>query len=207
MEELRGIFIGGPGPSKEKFVRDESLDYRLQEKIMDVVDLGYGGSEGIRALLERVKDNIEDIKYIHEKKVMQKFMSEITSDSGLATYGIKEVEKGLNYGAVDMLIISEELDRYRAKLECSNCGYTEHRIIKEKEFEDTETIIQDEVCPKCSSNTFGLVEHKSLVEAFGEMAESTGADIEIISKETEEGETLYSTFGGVVALLRYKFSY
>ncbi|TXT63534.1 MAG: Peptide chain release factor subunit 1 [Promethearchaeota archaeon] len=207
MEELRGIFIGGPGPSKEKFVRDESLDYRLQEKIMDVVDLGYGGSEGIRALLERVKDNIEDIKYIHEKKVMQKFMSEITSDSGLATYGIKEVEKGLNYGAVDMLIISEELDKYRAKLECSNCGYTEHRIIKEEEFEDTETIIQDEVCPKCSSNTFGLVDHKSLVEAFGEMAESTGADIEIISKETEEGETLYSTFGGVVALLRYKFSY
>lgn len=207
MEDLKGIFIGGPGPSKEKFVKDESLDYRLREKILDVVDLGYGGIEGIRALLERVKDNIEDIKYIQEKKIMQKFMSEITSDSGLATYGIKEVEKGLNYGAVDTLIMSEELDKYRAKLECSNCGYKEYRIIKEEEFEDTETIIQDEVCPKCSSNTFGLVEHKSIIEAFGEMAESTGADIEIISNETEEGETLYSTFGGVVALLRYKFSY
>ncbi|MHA1455599.1 MAG: peptide chain release factor aRF-1, partial [Promethearchaeota archaeon] len=38
MEELQGIFIGGPGPSKEKFVNDESLDYRLREKILDVVD-------------------------------------------------------------------------------------------------------------------------------------------------------------------------
>ena len=51
MEDLQGIFIGGPGPSKEKYVNDESLDYRLRDKILDVVDLGYGGTEGIRALI------------------------------------------------------------------------------------------------------------------------------------------------------------
>jgi len=70
MEDLRGIFIGGPGPSKEKFVNDESLDYRLREKILDVVDLGYGGIEGIRALIDKVKDKIYilDVKYIREKQ-------------------------------------------------------------------------------------------------------------------------------------------
>jgi peptide chain release factor subunit 1 len=70
MENLQGIFIGGPGPSKEKFVKDESLDYRLREKILDVVDLGYGGAEGIRALVGRVKDKIENVKYIQEKTVI-----------------------------------------------------------------------------------------------------------------------------------------
>jgi peptide chain release factor subunit 1 len=207
IEDLKGIFIGGPGPSKEKFAKDETLDYRLQDKIMGVVDLGYGGAEGIRALVDRVKDKIENVKYVQEKKIMEKFMKKITNNTGLATYGIEEVRKALNYGAVDTLIMSEELDVYRAKLECSNCGHIEHRIIKESQLEDTESIIQDEVCPKCSSNTFGVVEKNSLIEDFGSMAESIGSDIEIISTETEEGESLYSTFGGVVALLRYKLSF
>jgi peptide chain release factor subunit 1 len=38
MEDLRGIFVGGPGQSKDKFVSDESLDYRLRDKILDTVD-------------------------------------------------------------------------------------------------------------------------------------------------------------------------
>ena len=46
-----------------------------------------------------------------------------------------------------------------------------------------------------------------LTEEFGEIAENTGANVEIISTETEEGETLYSTFGGIVAILRYKSNY
>ena len=52
-----------------------------------------------------------------------------------------------------------------------------------------------------------MTSKKSLIEEFGEIAEKTGADFEIISTETEEGETLFSTFGGIVAILRYKSNY
>ncbi|MBD3341053.1 MAG: peptide chain release factor 1 [Candidatus Lokiarchaeota archaeon] len=207
MEDLRGIFIGGPGPSKEKFVKDESLDYRLREKIIDVVDLGYGGSEGIRALIERVKGKIEDVKYIQEKQVMQRFMKEVSNDTGLATYGFESVNKALNYGAVDTLILSEQLDSYKLKIECSNCGHKESRTIHERELEEMEEKIAEESCPECHSNSFDIAERVSIIEALGEMAESTGAEIEILSTETEEGETLFSTFGGIVAILRYKLSY
>ena len=207
MEDLNGIFIGGPGPSKEKFVNDESLDYRLQDKIIDVVDLGYSGREGIRALIEKVKDKIANIKYIRERQVMQQYMKEISTDSGLATYGLEEVQKALNYSAVDTLILSEKLDTYKVKLECSNCGYIEFRTIKKKELSKLESIIQEESCPKCRSNSFNIVGKTSMVEALGEIAETTGTNIEIISTETEYGEMLFSTFGGVVAILRYKLNY
>jgi len=207
MDNLQGIFIGGPGPSKEKFVKDESLDYRLREKILDVVDLGYGGSEGIRALVDRVKDKIENVKYIQEKEIMQRFLKEISNDSGMATYGLESVQKALNYGAVDTLVLSEDLEMHKAKIECNNCGYTEYRTFKTHELEEFESKIQDEVCPECSSNSFGITERGSIIEDFGELAESTGADIEIISSETEEGEMLYSTFGGIVALLRFNVGY
>jgi peptide chain release factor subunit 1 len=207
MENLQGIFIGGPGPSKEKFVRDAELDYRLKEKVLDVVDLGYSGAEGIRALIGRIKDQIEDVKYVKEQKMMQEFLKEISNDTGMATYGIEEVKKALNYGAVDKLIFSEGLDLYRTKLVCENCDYSEFRTVEVKNIEDLESDVQNETCPECKSNTFGVEEHKPLIEAFGEMAESTGAEIEIISTETEEGEMLQNTFGGVVALLRYKISF
>lgn len=207
IEDLSGIFIGGPGPSKEKFVNDESLDYRLREKIIAVVDLGYGGSEGIRALIEKIKDKIENVKYIREKQIMQRFMKEISNDTGLATYGLNEVQKAFNFNAVDTLILSEKLDSYKIKLECSNCGYIENRTSREGELNQIKSKIQEESCPECSSNNFSIAETKSIIDELGDIAETTGTDVEILSAETEQGEMLYSTFGGIVAILRYKLNY
>ncbi|MFW9865794.1 MAG: peptide chain release factor aRF-1 [Candidatus Thorarchaeota archaeon] len=206
-ENFQGIFVGGPGPSKEKFVKDESLDYRLREKIIDVVDIGYGGAEGIRALIEKVKDQMEDVKYIREKEVMQRFMKEISNDSGLATYGLEEIQRALNHNAVDTLLISEKLDIYFIKLGCSNCKYNESRVEKEVFLEKAKGEIQEESCPKCSSNSFDIVEIKTGIEEIGEIAEASGTKVEILSTETEEGEMLNSTFGGLAAILRYKIDF
>ena len=206
-EDLQGIFVGGPGPSKEKFVKDESLDYRLRDKITDVVDLGYGGAEGIRALIEKVKDQMENVKYIREKEAMQRFMKEISNETGLATYGLEEIKRALNFGAVDMLLLSEKIDKNKVKLGCSNCEYNEDRILEVRSLEKFRGEIQDDSCPKCSSNTFKIIQIKSLIEELGDIAESTGTNVEILSTETEEGEMLLSTFGGIAAVLRYKIDY
>ena len=207
IEDLQGIFVGGPGPSKEKFVNDESLDYRLRDKILDVVDLGYGGTEGIRALIEKIKKKISNVKFIREKEVVQGFLKEISNESGLAAYGLKEVEKALTMGAVKKLILSEKLDIYQLKIECSNCGHKESRIARELEMNKVELSIQEESCPKCSSSTYNLVNSVSIIEELGSIAETMNTDVILISPETEEGEMLYSTFGGIVAILRFKLTY
>jgi peptide chain release factor subunit 1 len=207
MEDLQGIFIGGPGQSKEKFVSDESLDYRLREKIIDVVDLGYGGSEGIKALVEKVKDKIENVKYIKESQVMQRFLKELSNDTGMAVYGLNEVQRALNIGAVEILILSEKLDTYKVNVECSNCGYNENRTVKELDLDNIESSVQNEVCPKCSSNSFSISNTISIIEELGTIAETLGTEVVIISTQTGEGEALYSTFGGIVGILRFKLTY
>jgi peptide chain release factor subunit 1 len=134
-------------------------------------------------------------------------MKEISNDTGLATYGLDEVQKALNYGAVDTLILSENLDIHKIVVECSNCEFQEVHNSKVQEVSDLESTLQDKNCPECGSNAFNIVKKISIIEELGEMAESTGSDIEIISSQTEEGEMLYSTFGGIVAILRYKINY
>ncbi|HUW89559.1 MAG TPA: peptide chain release factor aRF-1 [Candidatus Nanopelagicaceae bacterium] len=207
MEDLQGIFIGGPGQSKEKFVNDESLDYRLRDKILDVVDLGYGGTEGIRALLEKIKDKIANVKYVREKQLMQLFLKEISNDTGLVAYGLEEVQKALNMGAVDKLILSEKLNTVQVNITCSNCNYKESRTVREQERNKLELSIQDESCPDCGSNAFNVSSAVLIIEELGSIAETMGTDVIIISPETEEGEMLYSTFGGIVAILRFKLTY
>ncbi len=207
MEDLQGIFIGGPGPSKEKYVNDESLDYRLRDKILDVVDLGYGGTEGIRALIEKIKDKIANVKFIKEKEVMQLFLKEISNDTGMAAYGLKEVQKALNMGAAEKLILSEKLDTVQVNIECTNCNYKESRTTREAGLGKLEIKIQDEKCPECGSNSFNNVKTILLIEELGSIAETVGTEVIIISPDTEEGDMLYSTFGGIVAILRFKLTY
>jgi len=134
-------------------------------------------------------------------------MKEITSDTGFATYGLEEVQKALTMGAVDTLILSEKLDEFKIRVECSNCGYKEEHTTKERDLSKVESSLQETSCVQCNSNSFNVVDKISMIEELGETAESMGTIVDIISSETEEGEMLYSTFGGIVAILRFKLSY
>ncbi len=204
MEDLKGIFIGGPGFTKNEFVKDESLDYRLQEKIINTVDLGYGGSEGIRPLVMKIKDDIKDVKYIQQKEYIQKFMGHVAGETGYAVYGEEEIRKALNYGALDILIISEDIEKTVIKIECEACKYSETQTIDDENFEKISEEIQNTSCQKCQSSLFNIVEKKSLIEDLGELAEAAGTEIIIVSSETEDGEMILQTFGGIVGILRYR---
>ena len=41
-----GIIVGGPGPTKENFLNGGYLHYRLQNNIIEVIDISYSGREG-----------------------------------------------------------------------------------------------------------------------------------------------------------------
>jgi len=67
-----------------------------------------------------------------------------------------------------------------------------------------EQSLSQKACPKCTSQALGIVEAQELIENFAQLAEYTNADIEIISVETEEGQMLKNSFGGIAAILRFK---
>ena len=158
-------------------------------------------------MIEKIKDKIANVKYIKEKEVMQLFLNEISNDTGMVTYGLEEVQKALTMGAVNKLILSEKLDSFQVNIECTNCNYKESRIAREQELGKLEIAIQEERCPECDSNSFNVVKKVLLIEELGSIAETMGTEVIIISPDTEEGDMLYSTFGGIVAILRFKLTY
>ena len=202
--DLKGIILGGPGPTKLDFEKGRYLDYRLKEKILAVVDTAYTGEHGVEEIVERAPEIIKNVRYVEEKRIIQKFLYEIGHDTGLATYGEKDVRRGLESGLVETLLLSEELDKTRIKIECASCGYTSYQTLKGPEVQNLEQSINNASCPKCQTATLQIVEKTEIIEELAKLAEESSANVEIISTETEEGQMLWKAFGGIAAILRYK---
>ena len=158
LDTIEGIFIGGAGQTKSKFAEGTRFDYRLKDKIKDVVDIGVGGSEGIRALLQNIQDKIANVRYIKEKTLMQKFMYNLSKDTGLITYGEKEVRKGLERAAVAMVLLSENLDSYRIKATCEQCDNSVYKTVKSVELSEYHDQIRNEACKECKSSLYSIEE-------------------------------------------------
>ncbi|MHA1603272.1 MAG: peptide chain release factor aRF-1 [Candidatus Freyarchaeota archaeon] len=204
--DLKGIIIGGPGPSKNKFAESNYLDYRLKNAILGIVDLSYTGSPGIDELIDKSRDILQNVRYSEEKSLVQKFLTTLVKDDSLVVYGEKEVRQALEQGAVDTLLLSEDLDILHVIITCPNCNYREEVTIKKEELPSLGQEIQERSCPSCASSLLSIETVKPIIDELGELAEQTGATVEIISSETEEGQQLKLAFGGIAALLRYSLN-
>lgn len=204
IEDLKGIIVGGPGPTKYEFEKGGYLDYRLKEKIIAVVDTAYTGEQGVKEILEKSPEIMRNVRYVEERRIVQKFLYEIGHDTGLATYGEREVRRALEAGLVDTLLLSEALETTQVTIKCSSCGYTCHKTMKRSELLGFSQSLVDKPCPKCGALALEVAEEKDLIDELAELAEAAGSRVEIISPETEEGQMLLKSFGGIAAILRYK---
>ena len=90
---VKGLIVGGPGPTKDNFVKEEYLDYRLQNNIISILDTSYTGDEGVREIIDKVNEQgiMSEFRLMEEKKLVKKFMGEVHSGKGLGIYGMNEV--------------------------------------------------------------------------------------------------------------------
>jgi len=204
--DLKGIILGGPGPTKYDFEKKDLLQYTLRDKILATVDTAYVGEQGVEEIVEKSSDTLEEVRYFEEKDLVQKFLYEIGHDTGLATYGEAAVRRSLEVGSVKLLLLSEDLDKIRVKIKCTACGFEEERTTTQKTMGEIENEIDGKPCSKCSVPNLQIAEETDLVEELVNLVDKSGAQVEIISSKTEEGVALKKSFGGIAAILRYKQS-
>ncbi len=113
--KLKGILIGGSIPTKDEFIEGEYLPTILQKKIIGRVDLGGSDESGIKELVERSHEILASQEIVQEKKILEKFFTTLGESKDLAVYKEEDIRKALQYGAVEMLVLSKDADKTLAR--------------------------------------------------------------------------------------------
>jgi peptide chain release factor subunit 1 len=202
--DVKGIIIGGPGPTKEGFIREEYLDYRLQNNVIAVLDSSYSGSEGVRELIDKVNDQgiMSDYRLMEEKKIVKRFISEVYSGKGLGIYGIYDVMNSLKNGFADLVIVNDDITILRVEIKCNKCQNIQERFIERNELNSLKQELTSSTCPSCGSQDLELSD-QDIIEHLEELSLMSGSRLEVISGKTEEGAQLAS-LGKIGAILRFK---
>jgi peptide chain release factor subunit 1 len=143
MPKLKGILIGGPGPTKEQFLQEGQIITALKEKIIGVKDIGYTDEQGLEHLVQASQDILAKQEIIKEKVILEAFFTKLGKAPEKVTYGFIKVKKALEMGAVDLLILSSSKDKkIKAELEglakriAAKIEYVSNETQEGKQFEN-----------------------------------------------------------------------
>ena len=200
--KVTGMIVGGPGFTKDEFMKGDYLHYELKKKVLVVIDTSYSGREGVRELVERAADTLKDVRLVEEKKLVQRFILEVNKQGGLALYGLPRVIDSLQKANADVVLVSDDLETLRLDAKCKKCGELKTQVTLNSEKVAKKQALISEPCLKCGSMDYNVVE-RDIVDILEELAYQVGAKVEVISSGTEEGSMLRS-FGGVGSILRYR---
>jgi peptide chain release factor subunit 1 len=202
--DIKGTIVGGPGPTKENFLREEYLDYRLQKSVIATLDTSYSGGEGVRELIEKAQKEgiLQEFRVMEEKQLIKKFMTEVHSGRGLGIYGIHDVVKALESGIADLVLVTDDITYTKLEIRCKACKNIQTVIVDRPQVIATKQEWLSKQCPSCSGSDLEVIE-KDIVDYLNEIAIKTGCRLEVISSKTEEGAQL-SSLGKMGAVLRYK---
>ncbi|MGI0064292.1 MAG: peptide chain release factor aRF-1 [Nitrosopumilaceae archaeon] len=198
---IKGLIISGPGPTKEEFINDNYLEYRLQDMILDTIDASYSGSEGIREAFAKSAEILSDYRMVEEKKMVEDLFKHINTNTGLGSYGMKEVISYLKNNVVDKLVITDDTNLHRVEATCKRCKNIQEVIVERPQVIPKKTEFLNSPCPNCKSTDSEVIE-QDIVDYLSLIATKTGTTIEVVSGKAEHGAML-SSIGKIGAVLRY----
>ncbi len=194
-KDLIGVIIAGPGPVKDMFAEGDFLQYEIKKKVMGLVSISYGGEQGLREAVERAEDILKEASIMKEKKVLDRFFTELKKDTGFAVYGMKETIEALESGTLDMLMLSEKFEWKKIEFKCPECGFSMEKVMKSDRAKGL-------LCPDCE-NALKIESESSIEDELVKKAEEFGTSVFMISTETNEGMQ-FKELGGIGGIRRFK---
>jgi len=199
---VTGLILAGSADFKTELSQSDLLDPRLQAKILKVVDISYGGENGLAQAIELSTEVLANVKFVQEKKLIGKYFEEIALDTGKYCFGVADTMKALEMGAVETLLMWENLDYLHIEMKSpSSENLVALNIRPDQEtdkvlFVDKETGLDMEV-----------VSRELLVDWMTTNYKRFGTVLEIITDKSQEGAQFVAGFGGFGGLLRYRVDF
>ncbi len=202
--KIKGLIISGPGPTKENFIKNNYLEYRLQKLIIDTIDASYAGAEGIREAFGKSEKILTNFRLIEEKKIVEKLFKNIDSNTGYGAYGLADIIKLLKNKAIDIILLNDNINQNVIEVKCKVCKNNFEKIIETSNTIQMKAKLLNSFCLNCKSMDHVLVEY-DIVDYLVLIATKVNTKIEIISHKTEHGIML-SNLGKIGAILKYRIA-
>ncbi|GAX12322.1 peptide chain release factor subunit 1 [Fistulifera solaris] len=199
---VRGIVLAGSADFKAELMRSDLFDPRLAKIVVKLVDVSYGGEQGFNQAIELAADALANVKLMKEKKLLQRYMDEISQDTGKYCFMVEDTLKALDLGAVEDLIIWDNLEVSRYVLRNQTTG--EEKVVHlSKEEEKNDEHFRD---PE-SGTELETIEKEALVEWFANNFKQFGCNLEFVTDRSGEGTQFVKGFGGIGGILRWKVDF
>ena len=195
---VKGLILAGSAEFKNDLQKSDLFDPRLAPLVLKIVDISYGGEVGFNQAIQLSQDSLKNVKFVHEKKVLERFYVEIAKDSGKYVFGLKETMEAFENGMVDVLIIWENIDFIRLTLKDNN-GEIIYEIIA-----DNSKAIGLKFRPENCDIEYEIVERIPLSEWLLNNYKNYVNHLEIVTDKTSEGNQFVKGFNGIGGISRYK---
>lgn len=203
---VAGIILAGSADFKSDLNGSDLFDNRLASKVIKVVDVSYGGENGFNQAIELSSETLGNVKFIQEKKLIGKYFEEISQDTGRICYGIDDTLKALELGAVETLIVFENLEITRWTLKDAAGAEVIIHTTKQQEQSGNRDAFMDK-SEGATGQEMELVNQESFLEWIAEHYKDFGTTLEFVSDRSTEGNQFVKGFGGIGGLLRYKVNF
>jgi peptide chain release factor subunit 1 len=199
---IQGLVLAGSADFKSELMRSDLFDPRLSKIVIKLVDVSYGGEQGFNQAIDSSADTLTNVKLMKEKKLLQQYMDEIAQDTGKYCFMVEDTLKALEIGAVEDLIVWDNLEIQRYVLRNQSTG--EDRVIHlNKEQESDDRHFRDPV----TNAELDTIEKEPLVEWFANNYKQFGCNLEFVTDRSGEGTQFVKGFGGIGGLLRWKVDF
>jgi peptide chain release factor subunit 1 len=102
------LLVGGTEITVEEFTGDDRLDHRLRDRIAGTYTVEYASEQGLRQLVDRAEDHLTEAEDRPAREALDRFFERV-DDGEEVVYGREEVDRALEFDAVDTLLVSESV--------------------------------------------------------------------------------------------------
>ena len=131
--KVNALLVGGPGTTKEDFLNGDFLHYELKNVFLGKVDTQSAGKEGIREVLDKSSESLKNMCLPEQKIIVQRLLSDIAKQDGLATYGLDSVMNSLKNGEVEIALVTDNTDMIEIVAVCKRCERMKAKIVDKEE--------------------------------------------------------------------------
>lgn len=201
---VKGLIVAGSAEFKQALTTDVDLfDQRLAAiMIPPLLDVSYGGESGFNQAIDLSHETLKNVKFIQEKKLITMFLDEVAQDTGKICFGVKDTMAGLEAGAVETLIIWENLELKRMVIRNAHTDTQETVYVTPAQEKDPKLYVDKE-----TNVELDVTENESFLDWMVNNYKSFGAKLEFISDRSQEGNQFCKGFGGIGGMMRYKLEF